>query len=196
MAPIITRSAVAAPPRLGRANEIRIDRARLKERLKAGTLGLAGALHEQAVASMLTWDLLLCVPGVDEDTAHRMIDEIAASCFVTVGHLTMRQRELLGAKAPSVPVVAHVETPTAMSTSSAMRTPTSISTSLAVACEVCGRRLCIGGRKRTGICQRCLAAGRRVLPRVDGRASRGRIDLERDRTCRGHHRAHRPVTSQ
>jgi hypothetical protein len=82
---------------LGRANDIRTDRATLKRDIKAGRVGLAKlcALISDPPAELLTmklFALLMAVPKVGEVRVNRVLFRHAISPSKTIGGLSERQR--------------------------------------------------------------------------------------------------------
>jgi hypothetical protein len=82
---------------LRRANDIRSDRARLKERLRAGELAIAEVLVDPPVCvhTAKVLDLLLAVPKYGRVKANRLLERCRVSPAKTVNGLTPRQRKEL-----------------------------------------------------------------------------------------------------
>lgn len=79
-----------------RSLEIRKQRAILKRQLKTGDLTLADALHEEALQSMLLWDLLLALPDFALCRAQKLWNELEIrSPLFRVEQLTLRKRGIL-----------------------------------------------------------------------------------------------------
>jgi hypothetical protein len=82
---------------LKRANDIRSERARLKECLRAGELTIADVLGEPppCVHTAKVLDLLLAVPKYGRVKANRVLERCRVSPARTVNGLTPRQRKEL-----------------------------------------------------------------------------------------------------
>jgi S13-like H2TH domain len=82
---------------LRRANEIRSERARLKESLRNGGLGIADVLSDPpaCVHTAKVLDLLLAVPKYGRVKANRVLERCRVSPARTVNGLTPRQRKEL-----------------------------------------------------------------------------------------------------
>lgn len=82
---------------LKRANDIRSDRARLKERLRTGVLSIADVLGDPppCVHTAKVLDLLLAVPKYGRVKANRVLERCRVSPARTVNGLTPRQRKEL-----------------------------------------------------------------------------------------------------
>ncbi|OFW60517.1 MAG: hypothetical protein A2133_11590 [Actinobacteria bacterium RBG_16_64_13] len=82
---------------LRRANDIRSERARLKERLRTGELAIAEVLMDppSAVHTAKVLDLLLAVPKYGRVKANRLLERCRVSPAKTVNGLTPRQRKEL-----------------------------------------------------------------------------------------------------
>ncbi len=82
---------------LRRANDIRSERARLKERLRTGELGIADVLVDPPVCvqTAKVLDLLLAVPKYGRVKANRLLERCRVSPAKTVNGLTPRQRKEL-----------------------------------------------------------------------------------------------------
>lgn len=76
---------------LGRANEVRCARARLKAEVRAGRRSLAWAVRQDCVQSMKLFDLLICVPGKGRVKISKTLARVPVSPSRTVGSLTPRQ---------------------------------------------------------------------------------------------------------
>lgn len=82
---------------LRRANEIRSERARLKEDLRTGQLVIANVLSDPpaCVHTAKVLDLLLAVPKYGRVKANRVLERCRVSPARTVNGLTPRQRKEL-----------------------------------------------------------------------------------------------------
>jgi len=82
---------------LRRANDIRSERARLKERLRTGDLGITDVLSDPPVCvhTAKVLDLLLAVPKYGRVKANRLLERCRVSPAKTVNGLTPRQRKEL-----------------------------------------------------------------------------------------------------
>jgi hypothetical protein len=82
---------------LRRANDIRSERARLKERLRAGELAMTDVLLDPplCVYTAKVLDLLLAVPKYGRVKANRLLERCRVSPAKTVNGLTPRQRKEL-----------------------------------------------------------------------------------------------------
>jgi len=82
---------------LRRANDIRSDRARLKERLRTGDLTITDVLNDppSCVHTAKVLDLLLAVPKYGRVKANRLLERCRVSPAKTVNGLTPRQRKEL-----------------------------------------------------------------------------------------------------
>jgi hypothetical protein len=82
---------------LRRANDIRSERARLKERLRTGQLAIAEVLGDPppCVHTAKVLDLLLAVPKYGRVKANRVLERCRVSPARTVNGLTPRQRKEL-----------------------------------------------------------------------------------------------------
>jgi hypothetical protein len=82
---------------LRRANDIRSERARLKERLRTGQVGISDVLVDPPVCvhSAKVLDLLLAVPKYGRVKANRILERCRVSPAKTVNGLTPRQRKEL-----------------------------------------------------------------------------------------------------
>jgi len=89
-----TRTASQRQQALVRANQIRARRAALKRDLKVGERQLADVLQRPAEYTMTAkvHDLLVCVPGIGEVKAAKMLQQCRVSGSKTVGGLSDRQR--------------------------------------------------------------------------------------------------------
>lgn len=92
-----TRTASQRQQALVRANQIRARRAALKRDLRAGERHLADILQRPAEYTMTAkvHDLLVCVPGIGDVKAARMLQKCRVSGSKTVGGLSDRQRSEL-----------------------------------------------------------------------------------------------------
>jgi hypothetical protein len=82
---------------LRRANDIRSERARLKERLRNGELAIGEVLGDPppCVHTAKVLDLLLAVPKYGRVKANRVLERCRVSPARTVNGLTPRQRKEL-----------------------------------------------------------------------------------------------------
>jgi len=83
---------------LGKAQEMRSKRKRIRERLKKGDLSLEEALdrsNDEVVAKMRVAYLLASLPRVGKTTARKIMDEIGIDSSRRVQGLGKRQREAL-----------------------------------------------------------------------------------------------------
>lgn len=82
---------------LKRANDIRSERARLKERLRTGEVTIAVVLGDPppCVHTAKVLDLLLAVPKYGRVKANRVLERCRVSPARTVNGLTPRQRKEL-----------------------------------------------------------------------------------------------------
>jgi hypothetical protein len=82
---------------LRRANDIRSERARLKERLRTGQLVIVEVLNDPpaCVHTAKVLDLLLAVPKYGRVKANRVLERCRISPARTVNGLTPRQRKEL-----------------------------------------------------------------------------------------------------
>ncbi len=82
---------------LRRANDIRSERARLKERLRTGDLVITDLLNDPplCVHTAKVLDLLLAVPKYGRVKANRLLERCRVSPAKTVNGLTPRQRKEL-----------------------------------------------------------------------------------------------------
>lgn len=82
---------------LRRANDIRSERARLKERLRTGDLVITDLLNDppMCVHTAKVLDLLLAVPKYGRVKANRLLERCRVSPAKTVNGLTPRQRKEL-----------------------------------------------------------------------------------------------------
>jgi hypothetical protein len=82
---------------LRRANDIRSERARLKESLRTGQAGIVEVLSEPPVCvhTAKVMDLLLAVPKYGRVKASRVLERCRISPARTVNGLTPRQRKEL-----------------------------------------------------------------------------------------------------
>ena len=82
---------------LGRANEIRTRRARLKRDLKAGRVQIHGLLLNppEYVKTAKVFDLLLAVPKYGRVKVNRLLTYCRISPSKTIGGLSERQRKEL-----------------------------------------------------------------------------------------------------
>jgi hypothetical protein len=82
---------------LRRANDIRSERARLKERLRTGQLAIGEVLSDPppCVHTAKVLDLLLAVPKYGRVKANRVLERCRVSPARTVNGLTPRQRKEL-----------------------------------------------------------------------------------------------------
>jgi hypothetical protein len=84
---------------LGRANQIRVERARLKRDLKAGAVTIDAILADPPdyLLTAKVFDMLLAVPKFGRVKATRFLNQCRVSQSKTVGGLSERQRaELVG----------------------------------------------------------------------------------------------------
>lgn len=82
---------------LRRANDIRSERARIKERLRRGELGIADLLSDPPVCihTAKVLDLLLAVPKYGRVKSNKLLERCRVSPAKTVNGLTPRQRKEL-----------------------------------------------------------------------------------------------------
>jgi len=82
---------------LRRANDIRSERARLKDRLRTGELAITNVLQDPppCVHTAKVLDLLLAVPKFGRVKANRLLERCRVSPAKTVNGLTPRQRKEL-----------------------------------------------------------------------------------------------------
>lgn len=83
---------------LGKAQEMRSARKRIRERLKKGSLSLPEALNmsdKEVVAKMRVAYLLASLPRVGKTTARKIMDEIGIDGSRRVQGLGKRQKEAL-----------------------------------------------------------------------------------------------------
>lgn len=82
---------------LRRANDIRSERARLKESLRRGEVGIVEVLADPpaCVYTAKVLDLLLAVPKFGRVKANRLLERCRVSPAKTVNGLTPRQRKEL-----------------------------------------------------------------------------------------------------
>jgi hypothetical protein len=82
---------------LRRANDIRSERARVKDRLRNGDLGITEVLSDPptCVHTAKVLDLLLAVPKYGRVKANRLLERCRVSPAKTVNGLTPRQRKEL-----------------------------------------------------------------------------------------------------
>jgi hypothetical protein len=82
---------------LRRANDIRSERARLKEALRNGDVAITDVLTEPpaCVATAKVLDLILAVPKYGRVKANKLLERCRVSSSKTVNGLTPRQRKEL-----------------------------------------------------------------------------------------------------
>jgi hypothetical protein len=82
---------------LRRANDIRSERARLKERLRMGELAITDVLMDPppCVLTAKVLDLVLAVPKYGRVKANKLLERCRVSSSKTVNGLTPRQRKEL-----------------------------------------------------------------------------------------------------
>ncbi|MEW6031683.1 MAG: integration host factor, actinobacterial type [Bacillota bacterium] len=83
---------------LGKAQEMRSERKRIREKLKKGSLSLREALDrsdDEVMAKMRVAYLLASLPRVGKTTARKIMDEIGIDSSRRVQGLGKRQREAL-----------------------------------------------------------------------------------------------------
>lgn len=82
---------------LRRANDIRSERARLKEALRNGDIAIIDVLSDPpgCVATAKVLDLLLAVPKYGRVKANKLLERCRVSSSKTVNGLTPRQRKEL-----------------------------------------------------------------------------------------------------
>jgi len=82
---------------LRKANDIRSERARVKERLRSGELAITDVLADPpaCVHTAKVLDLLLAVPKYGRVKANRLLERCRVSPAKTVNGLTPRQRKEL-----------------------------------------------------------------------------------------------------
>ena len=93
------RSLVQRMDALGKANEIRSRRARMKKDIKAGRMQIHGVLLDPPyfVETAKVFEMLLCVPKYGRVKADKLLRQCKISPSKTVGGLSPRQRsELVG----------------------------------------------------------------------------------------------------
>lgn len=93
---------VAAPERsltqrreaLGKANHVRVERARLKKRIKAKRVGLDFLLKHPPdyIETMKVFDLVLAAPKYGRVKANKLLQQCRISPSKTIGGLSERQR--------------------------------------------------------------------------------------------------------
>ena len=96
------KTSLAAPERsldqrmeaLGRANDIRTARAKLKKDLKAGRASINGILLDppEYVMTAKVFDMLLAVPKYGRVKTNRILNQCRISPSKTIGGLSERQR--------------------------------------------------------------------------------------------------------
>lgn len=88
---------------LGRANEVRLARARLKRAVSAGTSTVAEVILQRPweAANMTLVELLLSQKRWGDTRCSRFLADLGLPESKTVGSLTERQRTLLVAKLPA-----------------------------------------------------------------------------------------------
>jgi hypothetical protein len=94
-----TRSLDQRMDALRRANEIRVERARLKKELKSGRVMIEDVLADppEFVGTAKVFDMLLAVPKFGRVKAAKFLNQCRISQSKTVGGLSERQRaELVG----------------------------------------------------------------------------------------------------
>jgi hypothetical protein len=94
-----TRSLDQRMDALRRANEIRVQRARLKKELKSGMVMIEDVLADppEFVGTAKVFDMLLAVPKFGRVKAAKFLNQCRISQSKTVGGLSERQRaELVG----------------------------------------------------------------------------------------------------
>jgi hypothetical protein len=82
---------------LRRANDIRSERARLKEALRTGDIAISEVLSDPpaCVATAKVLDLVLAVPKYGRVKANKLLERCRVSSSKTVNGLTPRQRKEL-----------------------------------------------------------------------------------------------------
>ena len=82
---------------LRRANDVRSERARLKERLRAGEVSISEVLGDppECVHTAKVFDLVLAVPKYGRVKANKLLERCRVSSSKTVNGLTPRQRKEL-----------------------------------------------------------------------------------------------------
>ena len=82
---------------LARANEVRSERAQLKQALAAGTIELAGVLNDPpaCVQTAMLRDLLLAIPKVGPARVNRALSRCQITENKTIAALSDRQRAAL-----------------------------------------------------------------------------------------------------
>ena len=82
---------------LRRANDIRSERARLKDSLRYGDVGITDVLSDPppCVATAKVLDLVLAVPKYGRVKANKLLERCRVSSSKTVNGLTPRQRKEL-----------------------------------------------------------------------------------------------------
>lgn len=91
------RSLVQRMDALARANDVRVKRAALKKRIKAGKVDAGPVLWAPPahVETMKVFDLLLTMPKIGRVKANKLIAQARIAPSKTVGGLTTRQRKEL-----------------------------------------------------------------------------------------------------
>lgn len=79
---------------LRRANQIRVDRAKLKRALKTGAMSVVDVLDDvpDFAATMKAYDLLMALPKFGRVKAQRVLNQCRISMAKTVGGMSDRQR--------------------------------------------------------------------------------------------------------
>jgi hypothetical protein len=82
---------------LRRANDVRSERARLKERLRTGEVCITEILNDppEYVHTAKVFDLVLAVPKYGKVKANKLLERCRVSSSKTVNGLTPRQRKEL-----------------------------------------------------------------------------------------------------
>lgn len=77
---------------LDRGNEVRLHRADLKRRLKAGEVDLIVVLEDPKCATMHIYDALMALPGVGRTKVSKVLRDLKIGPTRECGQLTYRQR--------------------------------------------------------------------------------------------------------
>ena len=87
---------------LERANQVRVERARLKRELATGRIELAGVLSNPPACAhnAMLRDLLLALPGVGPARVNRALNRCRISDNTTLAGLSDRQRDALLQRLP------------------------------------------------------------------------------------------------
>lgn len=80
---------------LAKANEVRLGRARIKEGLADGSLGMAEALERDEAQDMTIVKLLRSFPRWGEARSYKLMDHLGLSPHARVRDLSQRRRAVL-----------------------------------------------------------------------------------------------------